>query len=76
MDHGHHVHHAHGHRRGHGAAYAAGEAATDPVCGMRVDPAATPHHAEHDHATYHFCSAGCRAKFVAEPARYLTADKG
>ncbi|PPJ42735.1 MULTISPECIES: heavy metal translocating P-type ATPase [unclassified Pseudoxanthomonas] len=45
--------------------------ATDPVCGMRVDPATTPHHAEHGDTSYHFCSAGCRTKFVADPARYL-----
>jgi len=43
----------------------------DPVCGMTVDPAKTPHHAEHAGTAYHFCSAGCRTKFVAEPDRYL-----
>ena len=43
----------------------------DPVCGMRVDPATTPHHAGHAGQTYHFCSAGCRTKFVADPVRYL-----
>ena len=45
---------------------------TDPVCGMSVDPATTAHHAEHNGHAYHFCSAGCRTKFVADPARYLT----
>ena len=50
-----------------------GAAATvkDPVCGMTVDPAKTPHHAEHTGATYHFCSSGCRTKFVADPAKYI-----
>ncbi|WP_184153915.1 heavy metal translocating P-type ATPase [Sphingobium lignivorans] len=43
----------------------------DPVCGMTVDPARTAHHARHGGKTYHFCSAGCRSKFIAEPARYL-----
>ncbi|WP_299360840.1 heavy metal translocating P-type ATPase [uncultured Paracoccus sp.] len=43
----------------------------DPVCGMLVDPHTTPHKAEHAGHPYHFCSAGCRAKFVAEPVRYL-----
>jgi P-type Cu+ transporter len=43
---------------------------TDPVCGMQVDPATTPHHAELDGAAYHFCSARCSEKFVADPARY------
>jgi len=44
---------------------------TDPVCGMTVDPAKTAHHAEHAGQTYHFCSAGCRTKFVANPDAYL-----
>jgi Cu+-exporting ATPase len=43
----------------------------DPVCGMTVDPAATPHHAEHDGQMFHFCSGRCREKFVADPDRYL-----
>src|SRR6478609_4374249 len=47
--------------------------AKDPVCGMSVDPATAKHKAEHAGATYYFCSAGCRGKFVAEPAKYLDA---
>ncbi len=43
----------------------------DPVCGMTVDPAVTSHHATHAGHDYHFCSAGCRSKFVADPGRYL-----
>jgi Cu+-exporting ATPase len=46
----------------------------DPVCGMTVDPAKTPHHAVHQHHDYHFCSAGCLAKFEADPAHYLAAE--
>ena len=49
--------------------------AIDPVCGMTVDRAKTPHHAEHDDNTWHFCSAGCRSKFIADPEQYLT-DRG
>jgi Cu+-exporting ATPase len=47
-------------------------AARDPVCGMRVDPAA-PRGGSHEHGghTYHFCSPGCRAKFAADPGRWL-----
>ena len=48
--------------------------ATDPVCGMKVDPAQTQYHADVDSVAYHFCSAGCRTKFVAEPHRYLHSD--
>lgn len=45
---------------------------TDPVCGMTVDPDKTAHHAHHAEQEYHFCSSGCRAKFVADPKQYLT----
>ena len=44
----------------------------DPVCGMTVDPAKTQHHADHAGTAYHFCSAGCRTKFAADPAKYLS----
>jgi P-type Cu+ transporter len=50
---------------------ATGTLAKDPVCGMSVDPATAKHRAEHGGATFYFCSAGCRGKFVADPARYL-----
>ncbi len=44
---------------------------TDPVCGMKVDPAETPYHANHAGHAYHFCSEGCRSSFVANPTAYL-----
>ena len=31
----------------------------------------TPHHHRHGGHDHHFCSAGCRAKFAADPDRYL-----
>ena len=67
---GHHAGHAHAH-----AAHAAGEGAVvrDPVCGMTVDPAAGKPTAEHGGRLFHFCSAGCRTKFVADPESYLEA---
>jgi YHS domain-containing protein len=43
----------------------------DPVCGMPVDPAKAKHRAEHAGHSYVFCSARCREKFTAEPARYV-----
>lgn len=46
-------------------------AAVDPVCGMTVDPDRTAHHAGHEGREHHFCSAGCRTKFLADPERYL-----
>jgi P-type Cu+ transporter len=58
--------HAHHH---HGADAAL--TVRDPVCGMNIDPATSKHHFEHQGQTYHLCSAGCRAKFKADPAKYL-----
>ncbi|MGB3582184.1 MAG: YHS domain-containing protein, partial [Roseiarcus sp.] len=55
-----------------GRANALSALAKDPVCGMSVDPATARHKAEHGGSTHHFCSAGCRHKFVAEPSRFLT----
>ncbi len=43
----------------------------DPVCGMKVDPAKSPHRFEYHHTDYHFCGAGCRTKFAADPEKYL-----
>jgi xanthine dehydrogenase accessory factor len=47
--------------------------AVDPVCGMTV--AAGPATLSHRHAgrTWYFCAAGCRAAFIADPARYAGA---
>ena len=44
----------------------------DPVCGMTVDPATASHHARHDGGEYFFCSARCREKFIADPAKFLS----
>jgi P-type Cu+ transporter len=72
MDHSHH----HVTPRGaagcsHGADAASAPAAKDPVCGMTVDPHTAKHRADHHGHTYYFCCAGCRAKFEADPAKYL-----
>ncbi|MEH6800927.1 MAG: heavy metal translocating P-type ATPase [Halopseudomonas sabulinigri] len=53
----------------------ASEPVKDPVCGMTVDPDKTAHHAEHADKTWYFCSAGCRAKFIASPQDYLAPSK-
>ncbi|GGJ42160.1 heavy metal translocating P-type ATPase [Neoroseomonas lacus] len=73
MEH-HGSHTAHGKHDPHleGTAAASGTV-KDPVCGMTVDPAKTAHHADYGGHAYHFCSAGCRTKFVAEPGKYLQA---
>ena len=44
---------------------------TDPMCGMTVDPATSKHRVDHAGTTYHFCSAGCRTRFEADPAGAL-----
>src|SRR6185437_2691235 len=56
-----HEHHHHG----------AADGATDPVCGMSVDPATAKHKAEHGGQTYYFCCNGCKTKFTADPNKYL-----
>ncbi|MDB5392868.1 MAG: copper-translocating P-type ATPase [Rhodospirillales bacterium] len=43
----------------------------DPVCGMKVDPLTSKHGAHHNGPSFHFCSAGCQVKFVADPEKYL-----
>lgn len=48
----------------------------DPVCGMEVDPASSQHHHELDGHTFHFCSAGCRSAFAANPVEFLTRSEG
>jgi P-type Cu+ transporter len=57
--------------RSHSAPLAAPSGVRDPVCGMTVEPATAKHRAEHGGAAYHFCSANCQAKFVADPGKYL-----
>ncbi|MDB4948928.1 MAG: heavy metal translocating P-type ATPase [Gemmatimonadetes bacterium] len=44
--------------------------ATDPVCGMQVDTETAPERIAHGDHTHYFCSAECKAKFQADPARY------
>jgi Cu+-exporting ATPase len=58
------------HHHHHPAAHDASKV-IDPVCGMTVDPATSPHRFDTGGETYHFCSAGCRGKFAAAPQTYL-----
>jgi P-type Cu+ transporter len=58
--HDHGDHHAGGHK-----------IVRDPVCGMSVDPATSQHQFDYHGETWHFCSAGCRTKFAADPTQYL-----
>ena len=45
----------------------------DPVCGMTVKPDSA-HATDLDGIHYRFCSAKCKSKFDAEPARYLAPE--
>ena len=62
-----HSHSAHDH-----VTHAHGSDVTDPVCGMKVDPGKSPHHYAYNDHDYHFCGAGCRTKFAADPEKYLS----
>ncbi len=59
-----HSHHGHGEKDG---------TVRDPVCGMHVDPARAPAREYYQGTTYYFCSAGCAAKFRADPGTYVQA---
>jgi Cu+-exporting ATPase len=63
-----HDHSAHGHD---GQQSGSKAAVRDPVCGMTVDPATSQHRFDFGGETFHFCSAGCRTKFAADPKAYL-----
>ncbi|MDP1522008.1 MAG: heavy metal translocating P-type ATPase [Methylotenera sp.] len=47
----------------------------DPVCGMNVT-VDSPHKFQHEGKSIYFCSAGCKAKFAANPAKYSIAAPG
>ncbi len=61
-----HTHDHHGHAHG-----ASTTLVTDPVCGMKVDPATSKHRHTYAGTPFHFCSTRCREKFIAAPASYL-----
>jgi P-type Cu+ transporter len=44
----------------------------DPVCGMVVNQAAAENCVEHDGETYYFCCSGCKSKFLADPAQFVS----
>jgi Cu+-exporting ATPase len=39
---------------------------------MKVDPTTAKQHVSHDGTEYYFCGNACRAKFVTDPAKYLS----
>src|SRR5215472_15569822 len=67
---------AHGPDAAEGLGVHADAKVRDPVCGMSVDPHTTSHRQSHQGRTYYFCSAGCRAKFSADPHKYVGPTAG
>jgi copper-(or silver)-translocating P-type ATPase len=60
---------------GHHATQQVGDdskSSTDPVCGMRLDPATAKQHVDFDGTRYAFCSAKCAEAFTVDPHRYIT----
>ena len=45
------------------------EAATDPICGMAVDPTKARHKSEHLGLVFYFCCAGCKEAFDQQPEK-------
>ena len=48
-------------------------AARDPVCGMKVDPAKARHKSEYQNQVIYFCCAGCKQAFDKAPEKYAFA---
>src|SRR5512144_1795252 len=53
----------------------AGNQTLDPVCGMAVDLQTAKHRATFDGVDFAFCSASCKSRFEAEPARYVKGSR-
>ena len=50
--------------------------ATDPVCGMTVDPTTARKTSDYRGTRFYFCSPGCKNAFDADPAAYVGAGAG
>jgi Cu+-exporting ATPase len=51
------------------------QSATDPVCGMSVDPEQAEYRSFQKGENYYFCSAGCKATFDKDPGKYIARPK-
>ena len=68
--------HSGGHDHGGPPASPAESTATDPACGMRIDPAAAAAYRDAPGGRTWFCSLGCAAAFDAIPHRNAAAASG
>jgi YHS domain-containing protein len=50
--------------------------ATDPVCGMEVEPERTAASSKCAGTTYYFCASACKERFDDDPGRYVPAGEG
>ncbi|MFQ5619778.1 MAG: heavy metal translocating P-type ATPase, partial [Rhodospirillales bacterium] len=50
--------------------------ASDPVCGMTVDPATAKHRWDYQGTAHYFCCNGCLEKFKADPDKYRPDEGG
>ena len=50
--------------------------ATDPVCGMEVEPERAAGSSEYKGTTYYFCAGGCKDRFDTAPGRYIPEGEG
>jgi P-type Cu+ transporter len=50
--------------------------ATDPICGMTVNPASAAGKHEYKERTYYFCSHHCAVKFKEDPEHWLNGKHG
>lgn len=69
-------HAAAGHKTGHGHHADAADKnkaakVTDPVCGMKIDPATAAAQSTYAGKTYYFCSKDEKAKFDKDPAAFV-----
>ena len=50
--------------------------AIDPVCKMLVGPQTAAAKYDYNGKTYYFCNVGCKERFAADPAKYLSSENG
>jgi P-type Cu+ transporter len=46
--------------------------ATDPVCGMQIEPDEAAGSIDYQGTTYYFCSQACHDAFDANPSSYVS----
>lgn len=47
---------------------------TDPVCGMKVDPATAAASYKYKGKLHYFCAVGCKVAFEKNPEQYLSRE--